>query len=163
MGKKLGLQLEYKNKDMLREYDPNDKDNTTYVYFNRCLKATRLKLDKKNNRFYTADQLETYVDTLPTLTIAELKERYTVRYCYLYGKNKQYSIASGNIRGCVTGREPHPHELAKNAGNYDLRQFLLVHWYYISPSGANICPSWVDANELQFVEKKGTFTQTSNV
>jgi hypothetical protein len=142
MRKKLGLQLEYKT-----EFD---KD-TVYVYWNGFqVRATRLIRDEKRGRWYIPKNL-VYADTAPMLTWEEVKERYFVRMQFDYGNNKKYSIATGNLNFCLVDTED-----SKMGDQFG------IFWTYISPKGS-LPYFWNYTGDLQFVAKKGTFTQTVNV
>lgn len=183
----MSLQLEYKEQKDLRLYDPNDRENTTYVYFDRHLRGTKLAGE---SRLYTLDRMRIYADTVPMLTLKELQDRYHVSYTYLYGKRKERTTAFGRIADVLTGVVPpqlprgykqpdrppilelQAHE--KHAGErmwensfmaYDQRRFAKMFWTGIDRSlnprlGGNLCPVWVDMNHLTFRAKNGTFTKT---
>jgi hypothetical protein len=139
MGKK-GLTFEFKSRESLLEYDSSNRDNTTYLFYHHGLvRAATLKPDK-HGRLQVDDGSNIYADTLPMLTMRELKERYFVRFCYLYGKNKQYTVAEGEVKDCLVG--------GASLSNSKLRNFLGVFWK--APNSPNY---WVDSNDLVFVSK----------
>jgi len=182
--KKLGLQLEYKETGQLREYDPNDQENTTYVYLHLHYKLRATKLKKHKSRFYVDDVLHVFADTVPMLTLKELQDRYHVSFTYYYGNKKQYTTARGRIKGFLTGVEP-PNKRREKVDltdlmaseltpwersfkSYDHREFAMMYWDEIDTSlnpkaKSNLPYTWVDMNKLNFRPKKGTFTQTHNI
>ncbi len=143
MGNK-GLTFEFKSRESLLEYDPSNRDGTTYLYYHHgLLKAATLKPDK-HGRLQVDDGCHMYADTLPMLSMQELKERYFVRFCYLYGKGKKYTVAEGEVKECLVGG-------ASLSDSSKLRNFLGVFWK--APNSPHF---WVNANDLVFVSKRKT-------
>ena len=129
--KRLNLQMEYKEQSELRLYDPNDRENTTYVYFSGGLRATRLKASN-GGRLFCSDLSLVYADTVPMLTLKELKDRYHVSFTYLYGDKKQQTTARGEINDVLTGCEPP--ELLRGYGQKKRSPLLELQSHELSPA-----------------------------